>query len=242
MDNNFLNKEDIAKMYNEMDEIWPDDDKWYNFTHNCVVKYIDSQKQLMNLTEKSLVLNLGSGGNEYNIDGIHYHVDIAEEKIRHCKNYFVSTAENIPFNNDFFDGGICVGSVINYCDPFAVISEISRTLKLGGYFIIDFEQSESWQFYGLKEYKNDATIITSFNSGYEDRIWIFSLDYIVRILKTYSLKIVNIKRFHLLSPLLYRITKDENKSAKFAKFDSFLKLVPCIRNKSCNIILTVQKV
>lgn len=242
MDNNFLNKEDIAKMYNEMDEIWPDDDKWYNYTHNCVVKYIDSQKQLMNLTEKSLVLNLGSGGNEYNIDGIHYHVDIAEEKIKHCKNYIVSTAENIPFNNDFFDGGICVGSVINYCDPFAVISEISRTLKLGGYFIIDFEQSESWQFYGLKEYKNDATIITSFNSGYEDKIWIFSLAYIVRILKTYSLKIVNIERFHLLSPLLYRISKDENKSAKFAKFDSFLKLVPCIRNKSCNVILTVQKV
>lgn len=242
MNNNHLNKEEIAQMYNEMHEIWPDDDKWYSYTHNCIVKYINSQKELMNLSDESLILNLGSGGNEYNINGIHYHVDIAEEKIKHCKNFIVSSAENTPFNDNFFDGGICVGSVINYCDPFAVISEISRTLKKGGYFIIDFEQSESWQFYGQKEYKSEATIIHSFNSGYEDKIWVFSYSYIVGILKTYSLKIINVERFHLLSPLLYRYTKDENKSSKFAKFDSFLKCLPCIRNKSCNIILTVQKV
>ena len=90
MNNSPLNKEEIAQMYNEMHEIWPDDDKWYSYTHNCIVKYINSQKELMNLSDESLILNLGSGGNEYNINGIHYHVDIAEEKIKHCKKISIT--------------------------------------------------------------------------------------------------------------------------------------------------------
>ena len=56
MNNNHLNKEEIAQMYNEMHEIWPDDDKWYSYTHNCIVKYINSQKELMNLSDESLIL------------------------------------------------------------------------------------------------------------------------------------------------------------------------------------------
>lgn len=242
MENNPLNKEEIAKMYNEMEEIWPDDDKWYLYTYKRISQYINNQVPLMNLTDKSLILNLGSGGNEYNICGEHYHVDIAEAKIKHCKHFFVSSAEEIPFHDDFFNAGICVGSVINYCDPFAVISEISRTLKEGGYFIIDFEQSESWQFWGKREYKNDAAIITSFNSGYEDKIWIFSFEYIKKILRMFSLEIVNVERFHLLSPLIYRITKNEIKSAIFSRLDPFLQHIPCIKNKSCNVILTLRKV
>lgn len=242
MDFNTLDKERIAKMYNEMDEIWPESDKWYKYTHECMIKYINSFSELIKYTDDPLILNLGSGGNEYCIKGNHYHVDIAEEKIKNCKNAFVASIEDLPFQNNFFDGCLCVGSVIDYCDPYAVISEISRTLKKGSYCIFDFEQSNSWQFIGSKEYKTDVAMVDSFNGGYTDRIWIFSYKYIKNILDKYSLEVVRVERFHLLSPLLYKITKNEEKSAILAKLDPIIKRIPFIRNKSCNIILTVKKV
>ena len=242
MEFNSLDKKRIAKMYNEMEEIWPESDKWYKYTHNYMIKYIDSFNKSNSLNENALILNLGSGGNEYNIKGEHYHVDIAEEKIKHCKNSFVASAEKIPFQDNYFDYCLCVGSVINYCDPYAVIKEISRTLKKNSYCIFDFEQSNSWQFIGLKEYKSDVSMIKSFNGDYIDEICIYSDKYIQNILNINSLKIIKLERFHLLSPLLYKITKDENKSSKLAKLDSFAKLIPFVRKKSCNIILTVKKV
>ncbi len=232
----------VAQMYNEMDEIWPDDDKWYKYTHEYIIKYIGSFQHFKTLNKNSKILNLGSGGNEYEITGSHYHVDIAKEKICRCKNYFVTSAEKLPFKNDFFDAGVCVGSVINYCDPFAVIHEISRTLKKGSYFILDFEQSESWQFIGTQDYKSDVSLVASFNSGYNDKLWIFSLSYITNILSDFSFEIINLERFHLLSPLLYKIIHNENKAAKLSILDPLAKKIGFLKNKSYNIILTVQKV
>ena len=163
MDFDSIDKKRIANMYNEMEEIWPESDKWYKYTHDYMIRYITLFKKVHKLNQDSLILNLGSGGNDYNIKGEHYHVDIAEEKIKYCKNFFVGSAEKLPFQDNFFDFCLCVGSIINYCDPYAVIKEISRSLKKNSYCIFDFEQSNSWQFIGSQEYKSDVSMIKSFN-------------------------------------------------------------------------------
>lgn len=232
----------VCNLYNNMDEIWPSDDLWYTYTYKQIKKYIENYVKKNNFTSESYILNVGSGGNSYNIPGIQYQTDIAYEKIKNIPNAYLANAESLPFNSNFFDGGICVGSVLNYCDPYKVINELARTLKPKANFVLDFEQSKSFQFVHTSDYNADATIIESFNSGNADKIWIFSEKYIKSILKQYHFKIIDLKYFHILSPLAYRITKNEQKAAKWTSHDVWLRYLPYINSFSCNIILTMQKV
>ncbi len=96
--------------------------------------------------ENSYVLNARSGGNSYNLKCKQHHVDIADKKISHLELFTVSSIENLPFNDDCFDGIICVGSVINYCDAMQTISEFSRVLKRNDILIIEFENSYGYEF------------------------------------------------------------------------------------------------
>lgn len=239
--NEEINIEQVRVFYNLVNEIWPTSDRWYSYTHNEIMKYIEKFKKKYFIDNSFKIVNIGSAGNEYDVPGEHYHVDIAEEKIKNCARFYVESAEKLPFTDNYFDAGLCVGSVINYCDPLLVISEISRVLKPNAVFVIDFEQSRSYQFVG-SSFNCNARIITSFNSGTDDRIWIFSERLIRSYCKMYGLKILNCHYFHLLTPLVYRICKDENKAAHFAFADKVLRWIPYLRKVSCNVILTVQKV
>jgi len=240
MDSEKIDIERVRTLYNQMDDIWPVSDKWYTYTHHQMMKYIDrfTKKYLINNTSK--VVNIGSAGNEYNVPGEHYHVDIAEERIKHCARFYVGTAEQLPFPDNSFDVGLCVGSVINYCDPLLVISEISRVLKPNAVSVLDFEQSRSYQFIG-SVFNRNAKIITSFNSGIDDRIWVFSERLIRSYCKMHGLEILDVHYFHLLTPLIYRLCKDENKAARLVFADRLLSKIPYLRKISCNVILTIKK-
>ncbi len=240
MDNLFIDTEKVRDLYNHMTDIWPKSDVWYNYTHSQIIRYIKDfiSSNICNKDDK--IINIGSAGNEYNFPGNHFHVDIAEERIKHCARHFVATAEKLPFPNNFFDRGLCVGSVINYCDPMLVISEISRVLKPNGTLILDFEQSRSYQFIG-KSYNTSAQLIESFNSGNKDIIWVFSERHIISMCRTYGLEVSKLKYFHLFTPLVYRICKKEGFAAKFCFMDKFLNKIPHLKKISCNIILTVHK-
>lgn len=240
MDSEKIDIERVRTLYNQMDDIWPASDKWYTYTHQQMMKYIDGFKKKYAISDSSKIVNIGSAGNEYNIPGEHYHVDIAEERIKHCSRFYVGSAEKLPFPDNCFDIGLCVGSVINYCDPLLVISEISRVLKPNAVSVLDFEQSRSYQFIG-SSFNCNARIITSFNSGVDDRIWIFSERIIRSYCKMHGLKVKDVHYFHLLTPLIYLICKDENKAANFTFADKVLRWIPYLRKISCNVILTVQK-
>lgn len=240
-ENEYIDMDYVRDLYNNMENIWPNKDAWYTYTHNKIIDYINNYKHYNNLTDQSYILNVGSGGNTYDIPGIQYHTDIAYEKIKNIPNSYLSNAESLPFSNDFFDGGICVGSVINYCDPYKVIGEISRTLKSSSNFVLDFEQSRSFQFINTPNFNADAVIIESFNSGNKDKVWVFSEQYMYNIIKSFGLKIHSIQYFHMLSPLIYKMTQNEQYAAKFSTLDKFLKYIPYLHKISCNVILTIQK-
>lgn len=235
-----IDQNKVRELYNNMSDIWPASDLWYTYTHKQVIQYIDSFQKKYPIYPHSKVVNIGSAGNEYNLPGIHYHIDIAEERIKHCARYFVGSAEKLPYPNEFFDTGLCVGSVINYCDPMQVLAEISRVLKHDSVLVLDFEQSRSYQFIG-KSYNTNAKIIKSFNSGNEDLIWVFSENHIRALCKLYGLDVIDIYYYHLLTPLIYRICKNEQFAARFYFMDCILRKIPIIRKISCNIILLIYK-
>ena len=228
-------------MYNEIKEIWPQNDKWYSYTYSQILNYLNNISKKHNFTKETTILNAGSGGNSYNIPGIHYHVDIAESKLIDIPNSYFGNIEDLPFADYMFDACICVGSVINYCDVMLAVEEMGRVLKKKGLLILDYDQSYNYEFLGTSHFGKTADIIETFNSGYIDKTWIFSPKYISSILKRQNFSILDIQYYHLLSSLGYRIFHNEDKASFFAKYDKIIKHIPVLNKLSCNVILCAQK-
>ena len=64
MDSEKIDIERVRTLYNQMDDIWPASDKWYTYTHQQMIKYIDGFKKKYEISNSSKVVNIGSAGNE----------------------------------------------------------------------------------------------------------------------------------------------------------------------------------
>ncbi len=242
MDNNKIDLHFVKNMYNEMQEIWPKDDLWYQYTYSQISYFLKKVSKKYHFTKNMNILNAGSGGNTYNVPGKHYHVDIAEKKLKNVPNYYIENIESLSFPNNKFDVCICVGSVLNYCDALSALTEIARVLKHRGILILDYDQSHSFEFIGTPYFDQKACIIETFNSGYTDKTWIYSPKYISSILRHNNFNILDSQKYHTITPLIYRITHNENTASAFSKFDKTISYIPILKNFSCNIILCSQKI
>lgn len=242
LENKNIDIVEVKKLYDSMVDIWPKNDKWYAYTYKRIQKFLKKWEKRLKWNNSIQVLNAGSGGNTYDIAGHHLHLDITSTHILENQEFIISSIESIPLDDNLFDLCICVGSVINYCNAMQGISELSRTLKQGGYLILEFDQSKNYEFLGTATYNSNLDIVNTFNSGFEDKIWVYSEKYIKSLLTHYDLRVVNIQYFHSLSSLIYKFLSDEQKAAKFVHFDKIVNLIPGIRKISNNIILIAQKI
>ena len=235
-----LDKKEIAEKYNYR-EIWPISDHWHTYTHIIINKYVKRIFKKFSFNSKIVILNAGSGGNNYGLGNYKIiHVDIANEKIKKYPNYILSNIETIPVEKESIDVCICVGSVINYCNPERVLSEFYRILKPDSFLILEFEKTNSFDLILTEDFNRERAIVTTFYSGEKEKIWLFNEKAIRRILEMYF-HIVEYKRFHMISPFVYKMTKNENISAKYAKLDPIIRFIPVINKYSSNIILTCRK-
>lgn len=214
-----INQDEIKKLYESVENVWPNNDKWHLYSKSQIEKYLNKQTFLPN----TYTLNAGSGGNDYGLKINMHHRDLAENKINHFTDYSVGSIEILPQNNKLFDYIICVGSVINYCDAVAVISEFDRVIKNNGILYLEFESSFGYEHRKFKYYKKSAEVVNLKYFGDYWKQWIYSPDYIKAILKHYGFKVVDDYRFHILSAYAYSNWLDENKSTKFCKFDYILR-------------------
>lgn len=234
-----INKEEVAKHYNDLDSIWNQEDGWHWYVY---LKIKDFIKNNAVINKNSKILNAGSGGTTYNIsDKNTIHLDIAEKKISKYSNYIVGSVDKIPIENEKFDIILCVGSVINYADPMATIKEFSRLSKKDTCLILEFENSKTLELLFSKNYNKKVVLIDTFYNKKKEKIWFFSEDYILEILNEYSFSLQSFERFHILSPFIYLIFKNENFAAKFSFMDKILKCLPLIRKNSSNVILMAKK-
>jgi SAM-dependent methyltransferase len=241
-----LNREEIRAKYNSIDEIWDKSDHWNAHSRRNIELYVE---KLQTIIEKKSgnqllsILNAGSGGDDYGLSryGSHVHVDVAENLLKNCDNFVVASIEDLPFEDNSFDVCLCVGSVINYCDAIKSLSELARTLKVGGQLLLEFESSKSHEFIFSCNFDKPATIVKTFYNGTLEHIWVYSPSFILKNLELNRLTVIEDRRFHLLSPLLYKITKSETLSARFACVDPYLRQVPYLQNVSANVILLCEK-
>ena len=227
---------DIREFYENVDTVWPKSNKWHDINQKEIKQFIHKFS-----FQKCRILNAGSGGNNYGLNEDMCHVDIAENKVNNTKNYVICNIENMPFANDSFDAVICVGSVLNYSDAVKAIGEMSRVLQKNGFIILEFECSYSFEFMGTDAFKANAAIITTYYFNTLHKMWVYSLDYITRILRENNLIIKKTYPYHILSTYIYYRNKSESTAAQYACFDRFFRHLPIIRRYSGNVILYAQK-
>lgn len=217
-------EESAEEIYKSVNSVWPQNNRWYDYTHQRIIKFILlSLKNRLN--EHSLYLNAGSGGSTYDLPGICCHVDITENLICHFPNHVVASIENLPFPNSHFDATICVGSVLNYCDAVQSIRELTRTLKSGSYLVLEFERSNTGELWGTQEYGKGATFQKYEYMGHIHTLCLYSERLIAELLRGYGMQILKCQRFHCLSALINRLTKQEETSGRFGRFDLILSPV-----------------
>lgn len=214
-----INLDEIQKLYESVDNVWPEDDNWHRYSKSQIEKYL--KKQIFK--SNSYTLNAGSGGNDYGLKINMHHRDLTKNKIDCFKDFSVGSIEFLPQCSELFDNIICVGSVINYCDVLAVVAEFSRVIKKNGILYLEFESSFGYEHRKFKYYKNSAEVVELKYFGNYWKQWIYSPAYINSILEQYGFKIINVYPFHILSAYIYSICQDENRAAKFSKFDKILR-------------------
>lgn len=217
-----MDAESTQEIYSKMNNVWPDNNRWYDYTHNYILNFI-SKYLAPKLSQNSVYLNAGSGGSVYDLHGVCHHVDIAENLICKFDRYTVASIENLPLKSNVFDAVICVGSVLNYCDAVSSIKEMTRVMKPGGYLILEFERSNTGELWFTSEYGKNTTKQQYDYMGHIHTLWLYSEKMILKILNEYGLSIIKQERFHCISALANRITHKEEYSGKFARYDMWIK-------------------
>lgn len=235
--NNKVDLVEIEKFYNEHEVIWYNN--WYRYTNKSIDLFL---KKNCTFTNDEIILNAGSGGNTYGLSGYTIHMDIAEKTLSAVSNKIIGNVEKIPVNDKYFDHIICVGSVINYCDANKVISEFERVLKVGGTLYLEFEPSDSFEYFGSNKYKKSVSMIETDYLKIKHRNWIFSIKYIENLLKSQGFQINKKHQFHIISSIILRITNNYELAAKFVGLDKIIRFFPSIRNCSSNVILKCTKI
>ena len=231
------------EQFSALSEVWPARYRWSTHTKSEIARHLrDAFVGAEHGLPDIRLLNIGSHGNAYGLEAaLHVHVDLASAPLSCAPIAVVADAELLPFRPESFDAAICVGSVINYCNPPEVIGQVARVLKVGGRLALEYETSESFEFVLTKDFGRDVALVRTFYNGDPDRLYVYSMRYVASALSAAGFAIESVSRFHRLSSLAYLVTGAENFSARFAKFDRTLARLPIIRDHSANVFVVAQK-
>jgi ubiquinone/menaquinone biosynthesis C-methylase UbiE len=129
---------DIEKFY---DIIADEFDKTRIRLWNCVISFLNS------FPSNSIILDIGCGNGKYmnyRNDLIMKGIDISSKLTEICKNkgfdVIKASMTDIPFNDNYFDGIICIASyhhLDNDIDRKKTLNEIYRILKINGIALIE---------------------------------------------------------------------------------------------------------
>jgi hypothetical protein len=237
-----INLKDVAQKYNEIDVIWNENDKWHLITKKMITDFVKNSFSKMPNARNLKILNAGSAGYSYGLNEKQiFHIDIAQNKIAHLPNSRVVDIHDLSSLPEKYGLILCVGSVINYCDPIKVINEFAKFLQSNGYVIIEFENSHTLELIGKRSFNKKATYVKTFYNGSSESIWFFSETYIKELLVLHGFKIISIKRCHIFSPLVYRVFRHEKFASYFALLDRVVSLIPLLNKFSSNTIFLAIK-
>lgn len=228
---------ETADFYNNVENVWGNNDPWHLYSQSTIAHQLSK----IHFEREAFILNAGSAGNTYGIDCPNmYHVDIASKKLSGIEKAYVASIEEMPFEDNFFDYIVCVGSVINYCDALTSIHEMSRVIKPKGLLILEYESSYGYEYYGKPYYGADATIVTVQYLGKTHKQWLYSPEYIKNTLKGACFGHISDFKYHIIDGIVYRWI-GEKAAVNLLPLDALLRHIPIISDRSNNHFLTCTK-
>lgn len=229
--------EHVRNLYNDAEQVWPYNDPWHLYVKNTINKYI---LKWCDSKSTNYILNAGSGGTDYEIQGEICHLDIADKKISNKNINVVGTIEDIPLEDNSFDYIICVGSVINYIHNIGkAISEFKRVLKPKGKLILEYERSNTAELLFTKQHGIDCHYQKYFYNGQIHGLWLYSDKLINQIMAVNGFKRTKQFRFHTLSALGEKMKLSLKTQCRLTKLDNLI--YPFSYNLAHNRISLWQK-
>src|SRR4051794_21045024 len=115
-------KNRAIRAYDATETIWPETDSWSVHTKEFITEAL--KKAIPKTT--NLIFNAGCGGNDYGISEESHciNMDISYRQAQSVSRAIVGDVERLPFRDQVFDLVLCVGAVINYCEPYEAIPEM----------------------------------------------------------------------------------------------------------------------
>lgn len=215
----------IRKKYNEIGDVWDKADRWHAWSRRQIEEEMRavSEQFIARTDSRGLIVDVGSGGYSYFDSAcLRVEVDIAEGRLRQSKWPVCASAESLPLLPGISDLTICVGPVVNYCSLEEALKELAAVTKDQGLLVLHVELSNSWEYLGSEAYRADAAFVTTFYKGTE-QYWVYSNDFVQRMLVAYGFEIERTRYFHLLSSLVYRLSRSPNLSSYFAIADALAR-------------------
>ncbi len=215
------NERRVRTRYNQINQIWEIDDSWHQHSFKSSRKLVSRFFDKAHLRGKT-VLNLGSGDTIYDYGATIINLDLAEKKLVGLKNAVCGSAHNIPIKTSSVDAVVCAGSVINYCNAEVVFFEIARVLKSGGYCYLEYERSGSFEYLGSQGFMGDIAVVSANYAGAKEVVWAYGDSFIHSMINRSNMQCVRQSWFHIISPMIFKLTKAPRISAKFGIFDPLL--------------------
>lgn len=134
----------------------------YDFSRKADDYIYKILKNNLDLNKNKKYIEIGCGTGNYTIKFYNDKVDItgldiSEEMLKIAKNkndeinWTIANAEKIPFNDNYFDGGICILAIHHFQSLKKAFKEISRIINKGR-FVIFTALPEQMKNYWLNEY------------------------------------------------------------------------------------------
>lgn len=231
----------VSATYANNSIMWHPEQPWSWHVHQSLKRFI--QPFVKNIDAKNaLVLNCGSGNNAYGLPAdCTVNIDLFHERVYNLEITVVNDVSKLSFRADTFDHVLCVGSVLAYSPLIETIREIERVLKERGTCIFHFESSTSGEFIFTTTFGRTATVAATFNDETSENAWVYRPKFVEDTLNAYGFVVIRRGYSHVLSALMYRITKKEHFSCKFAWLDRMARRMPVLRGFAENIFIECQK-
>lgn len=217
-------------------------DRWHRYTAEVIRHEIRRAWNSLATRSDQVILNAGAGGNDLGLrPPPTINLDISAARLSSMPNPIVASVEAIPFPENSIDGIICVGSVINYCDAAAAISECARILRPGGFLIIEFESSYSAELVTQESFRRAAAVAETFYAGRPEAVWVYSPVYIYNLLNAAGFNLTRKIPIHILSPWTLLLLRSSRLAAFTAPLDRFLRAAPLLTRWASNHLIFCEK-
>ncbi len=228
--------------YNSRPDIWLAEDPWNTYTHQRIGQVVRRLALRLDLSDK-IALNLGSGGQDYGLEAATMvHADLAELRLPRSGFSVAGTALSLPFRSDSFDFILFVGTVLNYCDAVAAISEIARVLKPGGTVLMEFESSSAAEYLGQPEFSKAAVLVSKIFHRVEEPLWVYRPAHVASLLRAVGIEVTHDEGFHIGTGLAYLVLRSERLVMPFAGLDRLLSTSRPFRFLAANRVFLARKI